>query len=213
MKKTVALILAFVCVVLPCFSLTGCASAPALEEIYDRVVDLLESAYEVNTIFYGPGLPVYKTDSEYAELHHTYYDFQHKGTYEYVTEYAKFTSEDDIMEAAKKVYSESFLNDVLAMAAFTGYASDDGAGSAQYFHARYMEDEKWMYQSTADRVLYTAMRVYDYSTMRVFSLGRSEACKVVLNSWLEDSPETVEEVEISLLLQNGQWYLDSFSGG
>ena len=213
MKKGIALILALLCVALPCFSLTGCASAPAVEDIYDRVVELLESAYEINTVFYGPGLPVYKTDSKYAELNYTYYGFQYKGTYEYVTEYAKFGSEDEIMNAAKKIYSESFLNDVLAMAAFTGYATDNTSESAQYLRARYIEDEKWMYQSMADNTLYTAMRVYDYSTMRVFSLGRWEACKVVLNSWLEDSPEKTEEIEISLLFQDGQWYLDSFSGG
>lgn len=212
MKKTICLLLSLVCLALSCFSFSGCATPPAVEDIYDRVVELIEASYEVNTVFYGPGLPVYETNSKYAQVRRMYYNFDKLGSYEFVTEYAKFMGEEEIMLAAEKVYSAGFLNDVLAMAAFTGYASNDGAGGVDYMYARYLEDETWFYQSTADNTHYTAMRVYDYSTMQVLSLGRSDACKISMDSWLEDSPEQVETVELSLLLQDGEWYLDSFSG-
>lgn len=213
MKKFIAILLCVVCVALPALSLSGCATPPAVEEIYDRVVELIEASYEINTVFYGPGLPVYDTNSDYAEINHLYYGFVNKGKYEYVTEYAKFQNEQQIMELAQKVYARGFLNDVLSVAAFTGYANSDGAGNAQFFRARYLEEKGVFYQSTGKHALYTGMRIYDYTSMQVLSLGRSDACKVVMDSWLEDTPENVERVEISLLLQDGKWFLDSFVGG
>ena len=54
------------------------------------------------------------------------------------------------------------------------------------------------------------MRVYDFSTMQVRSLGKTDRCVVTIDSWLEDEPENVENIEILITLQNGQWYLDNF---
>ncbi len=200
-------------------TMTGCAAAPQVEDIYDRVVTLIEASYEVNTVFYGPGLPVYDGDSEYVKLNHVYYGFDQEGYYEYVMPQSKFRSEAQIKAAAERVYSNSFLNDVLYKTAFDGYAIEDGAGGAAYGLARYQTFSDLFCQSVSDdadgndrNTLYTAMRIYDYSTMEVISLGRSDACKVSMVSWLEDSPETTERLEISLVLQDGQWFLDSFNG-
>ncbi|MBQ7336510.1 MAG: hypothetical protein IJW92_08575 [Clostridia bacterium] len=212
MKKTIVFLLAILLAVASCFSFVGCAAAPAVEDIYDRVVELIEASYEVNTVLYGPGLPVYQTDSEYANIKYMYYDFDEKGYYEYVTEYSKFASADQILAAAAKVYSAQYIDEVLSVALFTGYTSDDGQGGSIYGMARYLEDETWIYQSTEDNILYTAMRIYDYSTMQVISLGSSEACKVSMVSWLEDSPQETEVIELRLVLQNGEWYFDSFTG-
>ena len=58
--------------------------APHVDDIYDRVVELIESSYEINTVFLGAGLPVYPNDSKYAELNHLYFDNQYDD-YEIVT--------------------------------------------------------------------------------------------------------------------------------
>ncbi len=219
MKKALSLFLILVMVAVSCTALTGCAATPGVEELYYREVYLIENAYEVNTVFYGPGLPVYDTDSEYAELNHVYFGFDQKGNYEYVTPQSKFQTVDQIKVAAEKVYSEGFLNDVLYPAAFDGYAIDNSAGGTAFGLARYQELAGTFCQSLSENkdgkdlnTLYTEMRIYDYSTMKVLSLGREDACKVSMQSWLENSPENVEEVEISMILQNGEWYLDSFCG-
>ena len=219
MKKAFALFLSLVMVVASCGMMTGCAAAPEVEEFYDRVVYLVENAYAVNTVFYGPGLPVYDTDSEYAELNHVYFGFDQKGNYEFVTPQSKFQTVDQIKIAAEKVYSKGFLNDVLYPATFDGYAIDNSAGGTAFGLARYQEIAGVFCQSLSENAegkdlntLYTAMRVYDYSTMKVLSLGREDACKVSMQSWLEDSPEQVETVEIAMILQDGEWYLDSFTG-
>ena len=189
------------------------STVPKTDELYDRVVELIEASYELNTVFYGAGLPVHKTDSAYADFSHLYFDFQYLGDYEIVTEYAKFLSEDEIKSAAEKVYSKDYLNDVLYKTAFDGYAIEDGAGGAVVGVSRYYENEGYFWQAKNHKVFYTAMRIYDYSTMQVHALGRGDACVVTMDSWLEDTPEKVENVEIPLVLQDGKWFLDNFTGG
>ena len=219
MKKITALILAVLLAVASCGILAGCAATPQVEDLYDRVVYLIEEAYEVNTVFYGPGLPVYENGSEYAELNHVYFGFDQAKHYEYVTPQSKFQTVEQIKIAAEKVYSKGFLEVVLYPAAFDGYAIDNSAGGTAFGLARYQDISGVFCQSLSkdengkdENTLYTAMRVYDYSTMEVLSLGRADACKVSMQSWLESTPEKVETVEISLILQDGEWYLDSFTG-
>ncbi|MBQ8309433.1 MAG: hypothetical protein IJX80_00285 [Clostridia bacterium] len=219
MKKTMTLMLALVLTVVSCGFFTGCAATPQVEDLYDRVVYLVEKAYELNSIFYGPGLPVYESGSEYVELNHVYFGFDQKDNYEYVTPQSKFQTIDQIKLAAEKVYSKGFLEDVLYKAAFDGYAIDNSAGGTAFGLARYQEFSGVFCQSLSkdadgkdNNTLYTAMRIYDYSSMEMLSLGRENACKVSMRSWLEDSPEQVDVVEIAMILQDGEWFLDSFTG-
>ena len=213
MKKRILILLLTLCVMLSGMAtFTSCSRAPAVEEIYDRVVELVEASYDLNTVFYGAGLPVYKTDSEYAEFTHMYYGFAQKGSYEYVMPRAQFLSEEQIRTAAEKVYSKDYLENVIYPAAFVGYAINDGMGDAAFAYARYMQENDSFYQSTQDESYIDGMRVYDYSTMQVVKPSKADACYVTMLSWLEDQPETVTSVRLRLVLQDdGMWYLDSFT--
>ena len=69
----------------------------------------------------------------------------------------------------------------------------------------------YLWQSKEFRVTpYEGMRIYDFSTMKVQSLGKKDRCVITVDSWLENTPENVENVEILIALQDGQWYLDNF---
>ena len=211
MKKVTALILIMTLCV-SAMGLTSCARAPKVDDIYDRVVELVEGANELNTVFYGAGMPVYKTDSTYANLTHMYHGFDDAGDYEMVTPYAKFATVSQIEQAAEKIYSKVYLESVVYPAMFTGYAIQ-GVDGVQVAGARYMEDLDWIYQSTDSSQLYKGMIVYDYSTMKVVAPSNREACYVTMNAWMEDTPEKVKEIQIRLVLEEGNWYLDSFTGG
>ena len=213
MKKIVVTVLTVLMLISLIPTVSGCASVPAVEEIYDRVVFLVEESYELNALFYGCGLPVWEEDSEYVEFMHLYYGLNSAQSYEMITKNAKFYSVDEIKKAAEKVYSKDYLNDVLYKTAFDGYAIEDGAGGAVVGVSRYYENEGYFWQAKNHKVFYTAMRIYDYSTMQVHALGRGDACVVTMDSWLEDTPEKVENVEIPLVLQDGKWFLDNFTGG
>ena len=206
---TVSLCLLFV----TACSFTSCSRPPKLEDIYDRVVELVESSYDINTVFYGAGLPVYAEDSTYAEIAHLYYDTTGTKGYEVVSPYANFFSVDEIKAAAEKVYSAAYL-EVLYASAFDGYAVENGAGSATFAYARYLEANDWIYRLQNDTVyLKDGMRVYDYSTMKIISPSDAEACYVQMDSWMPSSPDVISTDPIRLVLQDdGQWYLDSFTG-
>ena len=193
-------------------ALTGCSSKPEVEELYDRVVELLEGAEKINYVFYGAGLPVYRQGSEYAENRHLYYDFKYGTDYEYVAESTPFRSFEEIREATRRVYG-SKMSEILFTHAFTGYAVSDGLGDAQYSYARYMEDGEWLYQSTSGNyVYYTGMLVYDYTSMRVDDPSNDEACYLLIDCWDPETPEKKETRRIRLVNEDGSWYLDTFTG-
>ena len=188
--------------------------APKTEDIYDRVVELVEASYELNTVFFGAGLPVYATDSEYADINHIYFDFEHKGNYELVTNYTKFASDQAIRDAAEKVYSKAYLEDVIYNNAFVGYAINDGTGKPAYSSARYLDDGEWLYQSTSGTdYIPDGMRIYDYSTMKVVAPSNAKTCYVEIDSYLPSEPSNILRARLRLVMQDdGQWYLDIFTG-
>jgi hypothetical protein len=214
MKKRILTLFLTLCVMLSGMAMfTSCSRAPAVEEIYDRVVELVEASYDLNTVFYGAGLPVYKTNSEYAEFTHMYYDFAHKGSYEYVMPRAQFLSEEQIRTAAEKVYSKDYLKKVIYPATFVGYAIDDGMGDAAYAYARYMQEYDSFYQSTQDESYIDGMRIYDYSTIQIINPSNAQIFRITVDTWMESSPEKIEEVTLSFTLaEDGQWYLNTFTG-
>ncbi len=81
----ILLVLLSLCMLLP--TVSSCARAPEFSEISDRFRQLVEASYEINTIFYGAGLPTYErvTDpretteafekEETGEIYH-YYQFE-----------------------------------------------------------------------------------------------------------------------------------------
>ena len=209
-KKIIAGALAIIVLAVTCVLLFQCNSAPKIENIYDRMVYLLDSSQEVNALIYGCGLPVWEDDSEYVEFMHVYYGLDTARNYEIVMPNAKYLSVQEMKEEIEKIYSKEYLEDVIYRSIFDGYAIEDGIGGSVIGVARYYEEGAYLWQSKDFKTFYTGMRVYDYSTMQVRSLGKTDRCVVTIDSWLEDEPENVENIEILITLQNGQWYLDNF---
>lgn len=209
-KKFIAGALAVVILVVSGVLLFQHSSAPRVEDIYDRMVYLIESSHEVNTLIYGCGLPVWEDDSEYVEFMHVYYGLDPARDYEIVMPNAKYRSINQMKEQIETTYSKAYLDEVIYRSIFDGYAIEDGIGGAVIGVARYYEEGVYLWQSKDFKTFYTGMRVYDYSTMQVRSLGKTDRCVVTIDSWLEDTPDQIETVEILIALQDGQWYLDNF---
>lgn len=209
-KKFIAGVLAVVILVVSCVLLFQHNSAPRVEDIYDRMVYLIESSQEVNALIYGCGVPVWEDDSEYVEFMHVYYGLEPAKHYEIVMPNAKYLSVNQMKEAIEKIYSKEYLDDVVYRSIFDGYAIEDGVGGSVVGVARYYEEGVYLWQSKEFKTFYTGMRVYDYSSMQVRSLGKTDRCVVTIDSWLEDTPDQIETVEILIALQDGEWYLDNF---
>ncbi len=209
-KKFIAGVLAVVVLVVSGVLLFQHNNAPQIEDIYDRMVYLIESSQEVNALIYGCGVPVWEDDSEYVEFMHVYYGLEPAQHYEIVMPNAKYLSVNQMKEAIEQIYSKEYLDEVIYRSVFDGYAIDDGVGGSVVGVARYYEEGNYLWQSKDYKTFYTGMRIYDYSTMQVRSLGKADRCVVTIDSWLEDSPDEVETVEILIALQDGEWYLDNF---
>ena len=143
MKRICSLLLALTLVTGALLSFGGCSSSPRVEDVYDRVVELVEASYELNTVFYGAGLPVYEADSLYAEFSNMYYGFEYEGSHESVTPYSKFATVQQIRDAAELVYSKEYLEEVIYPTLFDGYVIP-GMGEVKI--ARYLEDDEWIYE-------------------------------------------------------------------
>ena len=210
-KKLIAGILAVVIVAVSCLLLFQHSAAPKIDDIYDRMVFLLESSQDVNALIFGYGLPVWEDDSEYVEFEHIYHNLSMARNYEIVMPNAKYHSIDQIKEAIQSIYSQQYIDAVLNGSIFDGFAVSDSIGGSVIGVARYYEEGMYLWQSKEFRVKpYEGMRIYDYSTMKVQSLGKKDRCIVTVDSWLEDSPDQVETIEILIARQDGQWYLDNF---
>ena len=210
-KKIIAGVLAVVVLVVSCVLLFQCNAAPDIEDIYDRMVYLLETSQDVNALIFGYGLPVWEDDSEYVEFEHIYHNMPTARNYEIVMPNAKYLTIDQIKEAIQKIYSQQYIDAVITSSIFDGFAVSDNVGGSVVGVARYLQEDVYLWQSKEFRVTpYEGMRIYDYSTMKVRSLGKTDRCVITIDSWLEDTPDQVENIEILIAKQNGQWYLDNF---
>jgi len=171
---------------------------PALENIYDVAVDLIERSYAVNDLVFGYGLPVWQADSEYAATHYMY---NKTPIYENVTEYASVSTIAQIKTMMGKVYSADYLESLFS-AMFDGYAYEEGVMAAQI-----SEDAKGLYQHRSYSPLITNQRIYDYATMRIVS-GDDRTAVIRLDSHLENETTTLP-VELVLVLEDGEWKLDT----
>ena len=212
-KKVIAGVLALVILAVSGVLVFQYAAAPEIEDIYDRMVYLIETSQDVNALIYGCGVPVWEDDSEFVDFEHIYYGSENTAeAYEIVMPNAKYLYIQQMKEDLEMIYSKAYLEEVVYNAIFDGYAISDNAGSSAVSVARYYEEDVYLWQSKDYKTHFTGIRVYDYSTMQVRSLGKTDRCVVTINTWLEDSPDQVENIRILIALQDGEWYLDNFVG-
>lgn len=189
-----------------CLCAVSCAanSAPALEDVYDRVVYLIESSYDVNMFLFGEGLPVIKFGSEYAEVLGTYSNAWSDVVYnEYLSTHSQFLTVEDMKKAAGLVYSEKYLESVFE-SVFTGIMSDD-----DILYARYSEDSNWIYQSSLVEPLTVVRRVYDFSSMQIVKPSSDKYLYINIDSYAPDAPDKITNFDLIFVWENNNWFLDS----
>lgn len=195
-------------------SLAGCANrAPKLEEIYDRVVELVEASYELNEVFYGKGLPYYdRSLSVYESLYSDYTTVGFTKDYNIVSSNAKYRSIDEIKQAAQRVYSKSLLEESVYPSVFDGLMVSDSGSGAHYAAARYIEDNKDLYiLIEKEDAFHPIPLIYDYSTMKIIRPSNAEQVLITMNAWEEDSPDRVFEMRLSLIHEDGIWLLNKLT--
>ncbi len=182
----------------------GREPAPDIDEVYDRLVQVIEASHEVNVLLFGAGLPVYPRGDAEDLLVHRYYGVTDNGQ-QFVTPYAKYASIAEMQTAIAAVYSTEY-RESLYESLFTGYAAD---GMSVVMPARFSEDEKFLYMSQYVSPLVEGVRVYDYASMQIVEYSHASRLRVSIRSYTEDRPEEWKTVYLSFVYENGDWYLDS----
>lgn len=178
--------------------------APDINEVYDRLVQVIEASHEVNVLLFGAGLPVYPRGDAEDLLVHRYYGVTDNGQ-QFVTPYAKYASIAEMQTAIAAVYSTEY-RESLYESLFTGYAADE---MSVVMPARFSEDDKFLYMSRYVSPLVEGVRVYDYASMQIVEYSHASRLRVAIKSYTEDRPEEWKTVYLSFVYENGDWYLDS----
>lgn len=207
MKRILTLLLAALMLAGSAVGLASCSAsepAPDIDQVYDRLVQVIEASHEVNVLLFGAGLPVYPRGDAEDELVHRYYGVADNGQ-QFVTPYAKYASIAEMQAAIAAVYSTEY-RESLYESLFTGFAADE---MSVVMPARFSEDERFLYMSKYVDPLVDGVRVYDYASMEIVSYSHSSRLRVSVNSYTEDRPEEWKRVYLSFVYENGDWYLDS----
>ena len=207
MKRILTLLLAILMLAGSAVGLASCSAsepAPDIDQVYDRLVQVIEASHEVNVLLFGAGLPVYPRGDAEDELVHRYYGVADNGQ-QFVTPYAKYASIAEMQAAIAAVYSTEY-RESLYESLFTGFAADE---MSVVMPARFSEDERFLYMSKYVDPLVDGVRVYDYASMEIVSYSHSSRLRVSVNSYTEDRPEEWKRVYLSFVYENGDWYLDS----
>ena len=130
--------------------------------------------------------------------------------YDYVRSDAQYRTIDEIKRYAETIYSKSYMR-ALYSSLFDGIASEGVILKARFVEYTRDDNTVWLTQNNSeDSSLFTERRVYLFDTAKIIAFGsNSKLVRISIQSYLPSAPDKIQENEINLVLQDGQWYLDS----
>ena len=204
MKKSFIIgVLSLLIVISLIFSMSSCSGkAPEIDGLSERFVYLIEESKDLNVIFFGIGLPVYRRNSDLANRQMIYYNDSVSGYNRVVLENSKYLNVEDMKEAAEKIFSNEYLSE-LYESAFDGIMISDTNA-----YVRFYDNTEWLYQNINAGEFSLYERIYDYSTMEIVKPSNSKYVTVSIESYTLNDP-TRRTVNLSFVYENGSWLLDS----
>ena len=201
-KRILASVLALVMCFCSVAALSSCqnSNAPELDDVKERLVYLIEESKELNVIFFGVGLPVFRRESALSDRKMIYVSDNLSG-YDRLSENSQHVTIDSIKYAAEQVYSEEYLAAVYE-SAFDGIlTNNDGA------YLRLYDDGNYLYQNTDLYGFTVNERIYDYSTMEIVAPSSADYINVTVESYSVGNSERIT-ITLSFTFERGNWYLD-----
>ena len=202
MKKAIISAMLVIAVILTAMCTVSCSGkAPELEDVKERFIYLIENSKEINTVYFGSGLPVYERDTLLSDKKGVYYNDTYT-SHERVMELSRFLTVNEIKERSEEIYSTEYL-EAMYETAFQGVMT--GSSSA---YMRFYESEDWLYQNLYATDFKLSERIYDYSSMKIVKPSNSEYINIMIDTYtLED--KKVKNISLTFVYERGDWYLDS----
>ena len=184
-------------------------------ETYLQVLESEDTSRELRYFNEEKGWYYYDTDYTTPEVAR-YYTANDPDNYDYVSDNSPYLSIEEIKGAAEKVYSADYLESIYETL-FTGVSTSDenvtleslSARDIEYMDAQSASTKAYLMQSNTYPALVTEKRIYDFSTAEVVRPGSKKLVNIEVESYLESTPDKRETVRITMVLQDGEWYLDS----
>lgn len=178
----------------------GCTPSYDVDALPAAAAELIEASYEINTVFFGDGLPTIGYDDA---------DELMGDQYSALSEDSPYQSEDEIREAALLVYTEDYCS-FLFEKAFIGqnidFGDDDTVSELVQIPARYLtyEGQLIVRYVDADGRL-TLNRSYDTSNVKIKKTYRKKAV-IEVDSFVDGVPDGT--VSFTLEYTQDGWRLD-----
>lgn len=157
----------------------------------------------------------YYYDIDYTEpTYDFYYSVTDPDNYDYVSADSEYQSIEQIKAEAEQVYSRDYLNASVYEALFTGASASE---DTEMLRARYIEytnaedgdGTSALMQSNTYSSLVSETRIFDFSTAKIVKPSSKKLVNIEVETYLESKPDQRQTVRITMVLQDGQWYLDS----
>ncbi len=144
----------------------------------------------------------------YEELEYDfYYSDSDPENYDYVRNDSHCRTVAELKAYAETVYSDNYLISLYGPL-FDGVVSGDVVSVARY--TEYSDNgNSRLAQLNTYEPLFTERRVYDFNTAQIKKWGSNKNTVVItINSYLPSTPAIIYEDEITMVLDDGNWYLD-----
>ena len=202
MKKTIVSLILITVLIVSTLSAVSCSGkAPKLDDVKERFIYLIEGSKEINTLYFGSGLPVYQRDTLLSDKKGVYYDDKYT-TYERVMENSRYLTVNEIKERSEKIYSTEYLK-AMYETAFEGVMT--GNASA---YIRFYESQGWLYQNLYATDFELSERIYDYSSMKIVKPSNGEYVNITVDTYTLDDKK-IKNISLTFVYERGNWYLDS----
>lgn len=168
----------------------------------DNFYNEIYSSPEENTYCYT--IPY--TEKEY-DLYYTVID---PADYDYVKFDSEYKTIDSIKEAASKVYSAEYLNSIYD-SLFLGASTLEGLESLSPRYIEYTDDygTTLLMKSNTIKPLISEQREYFFDTAVIVEKSNKDFVTIRVDSYLPSDPAALAHIKLTMVKQNGEWFLDS----
>lgn len=201
-------------------TLVSCSKPISEEKALSVIKNLLTESVEINEIFFGHGLPydqmaylekledIEDAKSQPGGQNGVYYPF-----YVPIDKKAKYQSENEIKEAALKVYSSEYC-EYLFKLAFKGISSDSGVVSLPKYYLSDGSPKRLLVRvlDPDEKEIMPVKREYDLSTIEFIKIGRIYITFSVRSIINGEPADTIKAVAIHEKRPHDiryNWYLDT----
>ncbi len=146
----------------------------------------------------------------YEEAHYDfYYTSADAAGYDYVRLDAKYRTVDDIKKLAESVYSLSYTTSIYT-SLFDGISSGVAVEPPKFFETTASNGSFLLAQSNTYETMKVEKRVFLFETAKINKLSSNKKLvRISIDSYLPSNPDKVINSEITIVYENGDWFLNN----